>query len=128
MADPAKLTVVIVTHEHAAFIDACLTALVPEAEALGAEVIVVDNASIDQSAAIARSHHSVQVFVNETRRGFAANSNFGMGRGSGRYVLLLNPDTEVERGSLALLVTFMDQHPAVGQGPVAGRHPGLPLE
>ena len=46
------LSTIIVTHNHANYIGCCLNALVPEVVQLGGEVIVVDNASDDTSAAI----------------------------------------------------------------------------
>jgi N-acetylglucosaminyl-diphospho-decaprenol L-rhamnosyltransferase len=111
---PCPLSVVVVTHNHADFIGTCLDALLPEAAAIGAEVIVVDNRSDDASAAIAASFAGVRLMVAGRRQGFAANSNMGMAVARGRYLLLLNPDTEVMPGALAALVSFMDARPTVG--------------
>lgn len=108
------LSVITVTHNHAAFIGRCLSALVPEVAQIGGEVILVDNRSADDSAAIARQFPTVRVVVNPERRGFAANNNYGMAIAQGRYLLLLNPDTEVQPGALATLLTFMEQQPQVG--------------
>jgi N-acetylglucosaminyl-diphospho-decaprenol L-rhamnosyltransferase len=108
------LSVIIVTHNHAPFIGRCLAAVVPEVERLGGEVLLVDNRSSDDSAAIARRYPTVQLLINRTRRGFSANNNLGMALAKGRYILLLNPDTEVQPGALATLLTFMDEHPNVG--------------
>jgi N-acetylglucosaminyl-diphospho-decaprenol L-rhamnosyltransferase len=108
------LTTITVTHNHASYIGQCLDALVPEVEQLGGEVIVVDNRSDDDSAAIAQQHPSVKLHINNERQGFSANNNFGMAKAHGRYLLLLNPDTEIQPGALSQLIDFMDTHPQVG--------------
>lgn len=79
------------------------------------EVIVVDNASADGSAAMMR-HCFPQAFLveNDRNAGFAAANNQAIGRSRGRYVLLLNPDTVLQPGALASLVTFMGMYPEAG--------------
>jgi N-acetylglucosaminyl-diphospho-decaprenol L-rhamnosyltransferase len=67
-----------------------------------------------KAVAIARQHPTVQLHVNTTRQGFSANNNYGMALAKGRYLLLLNPDTEVQPGALEILIQFMDAHPQVG--------------
>lgn len=109
-----SLSAITVTHNHAHYIDRCLHTLVPEVNRLGGEVIVVDNYSDDNSAAIAHSYPDVRLYINSERRGFSANNNFGMALAKGRYLLLLNPDTEVLPGALEILIKFMDEHPHVG--------------
>ena len=113
-SDRIVLSVIIVTHNHAAYIGACLQALLPEAKQVEAEVIVVDNRSDDASAVTASQYSDVQVLVAPHRQGFSANCNLGMAQARGRYMLLLNPDTEVLPGALRALMTFMDAHPQVG--------------
>jgi len=107
------LSVITVTHNHAPYIGRCLAALVPQVAQLGGEVIVIDNRSDDASAAIAQAY-PVQLHINQTRQGFSANNNRGMAMAQGRYLLLLNPDTEVLPGALSTLIEFMEQHPQVG--------------
>lgn len=112
---PTKpLSVIVVTHNHAAYLARCLDSLIPPVAALGGEVIVVDNCSDDDSAAIAGQYREIRLCINQHRRGFAANSNYGMAQAAGRYLLLLNPDTEVLPGALENLIGFMDNHPRVG--------------
>jgi len=56
----------------------------------------------------------VQLIVNATNRGFAAANNQAIAQCSGRYVMLLNPDTEVVGEALTTLLDYMDDHPQVG--------------
>lgn len=108
------LSVISVTHNHSTYIGRCLDALVPEVSRIGGEVIVVDNCSDDKSAKIAKKYPNIAVYINSERRGFSANNNFGMAKANGRYLLLLNPDTEVQPGALDQMIDFMESHPQVG--------------
>jgi GT2 family glycosyltransferase len=79
------------------------------------EIIVVDNASSDGSAAMVRERFpSVQLIENATNVGFARANNQGLAQAAGRYAVLLNPDTAVEPGALETLAAFMDAHPRAG--------------
>jgi hypothetical protein len=79
------------------------------------QVIVVDNASSDGSARMVReSFPDVRLVTNRENRGFPAANNQGIAAAEGRYVLLLNPDTEIVGDALRELVAFADQHPDVG--------------
>ncbi|MGD1995539.1 MAG: glycosyltransferase family 2 protein [Anaerolineae bacterium] len=82
---------------------------------LRSEVIVVDNGSTDGSADMVRVEFPrVHLIANAENPGFAAANNQGLAIAQGRYVLFLNPDTEVVGGALARMVTFADAHPDVG--------------
>ncbi|MDW8319305.1 MAG: glycosyltransferase family 2 protein [Anaerolineae bacterium] len=80
---------------------------------LTTEVIVIDNASTDGSAAMVRERFPwARLMQNGENVGFARANNQGIAAASGRYVALLNPDTVVHPGALEALVAFMDEHPA----------------
>lgn len=79
------------------------------------EIIVVDNASSDGSAEMVRNEFPhVRLIANTTNRGFTGGNNDGLAQARGRYVLLLNPDTEVVGDALATMVAYADAHPQVG--------------
>jgi GT2 family glycosyltransferase len=81
----------------------------------GTEIVVVDNGSIDGTAqAIRERHPSVVVDEAGANLGFARGVNRGVAESTGAYVLLLNPDTIVQRGSLANLLSFARVHPEYG--------------
>lgn len=80
-----------------------------------AEIILVDNASNDGTVAMAHeSFPNVHCIANGVNRGFAAANNQALSRATGRYMLLLNPDTEVRPGTVAQVVSYLDAHPDVG--------------
>jgi GT2 family glycosyltransferase len=83
------------------------------------EVIVVDNASTDGSAAaVAAGFPQVRLLCNATNAGFAAAHNAGAAVARGRYLVGLNPDTVVTAGWLAALIAPL-------RGPATGRPVGL---
>lgn len=115
MASCPDLSVVIVSHNHARYLTACLNSLRPEHHRIRLEVWVVDNCSVDGSAQLVREQFPfVRLLQNDVRRGFSANNNRALRLCSGRYALVLNPDTETPPGALDRWLRFMDAHPEVG--------------
>lgn len=81
----------------------------------GYEIIVVDNASSDGSSSAVRRHYpEVRVIENEFNRGFAAANNQAIEVSQGRYLLFLNPDTQVRGNAVTDLVRFLDRYPRAG--------------
>jgi GT2 family glycosyltransferase len=85
------------------------------------EWIIVDNGSTDGTPEAIRRAHPDACVIDARNRGFAAGNNVGLKVACGRYVLLLNPDVEVERGTLADMVRAMDERPEVGLASVVQR-------
>jgi N-acetylglucosaminyl-diphospho-decaprenol L-rhamnosyltransferase len=83
------------------------------------EIIVVDNASPDGTAATARARWpAVHVLDAGSNLGFAAANNLGIRQTFGELLLLLNPDTIVPPGAIDRLVAVLDRHPeAAAVGP-----------
>jgi len=81
----------------------------------GLEIIVVDNASHDDSVAMLRATFpDVQVIANTENRGFTGGNNQGLAAATGDFLLLLNPDTEVVDNALPRMVEYLQAHPDVG--------------
>ncbi len=113
------LTVVIVNWNVRELLRRCLRSVLASAAAsvppLGLQIIVVDNGSSDGSADMVRAEFpDVRLIANADNPGFAAANNQGLALARGRYVLLLNPDTECLGDSLPALVRYADAHPDVG--------------
>lgn len=105
--DAAPLGAVLVTHNSAHVLGACLDSL----RSYSVPVVVVDNASADGAAALAGAM-GARVIANETNRGFAAAANQGIAATASPFVLLLNPDVVLTASPLPLLEAF--QNPRVG--------------
>ncbi len=109
------VSIIIVGWNTRDFLRGCLQSLRDESGGVKSEVIVVDNASSDGSVEmIEREFPEVRVIRNAENRGFAAANNQGMAVASGRYVLLLNPDTRVLDRAVEKAVAFADAHPEAG--------------
>ena len=109
-----SLSVVIVSYSVRSLLARCLASIAAEPHPPD-EVIVVDNASADDSVALVREQFPhVQVIANEENRGFAVASNQGLRAARGTFLCLLNPDTQLFPGALDTLATFLSAHPNVG--------------
>ncbi|RLC60970.1 MAG: glycosyltransferase family 2 protein [Chloroflexota bacterium] len=109
------LSIVIVNWNVRDLLRRCLHSIPNLQSSPSGEVIVVDNASTDGSVEMVRAEFpGVHLIANADNRGFPAANNQGIAVAQGRYVLLLNPDTEVVGDALATMVAFADAHPDVG--------------
>jgi GT2 family glycosyltransferase len=107
--------VVIVNWNTANLLQACLQSCLASPPPGGMDLIVVDNASSDDSLARALAFEpAVRVITNQHNAGFARANNQGLAESQGDYALLLNSDTTVPPGALAGLVEFMEGHPEAG--------------
>jgi GT2 family glycosyltransferase len=121
------LLVVIVNYRTAKLTVNCLRSLAPEVQSLpGTQVVVVDNASGDDSVATISGAIAAAgwgdwatLLPSDHNGGFAYGNNLAIRPtlntdNSPAYYLLLNPDTEVRPNALKTLLDFMEQHPEVG--------------
>src|SRR5688572_2370036 len=102
-----RASVVVVTHNNLLFTKLCLHSVLAQTDDVAYELIVVDNASTDDTPAYLRELASlnphVRVICNDTNRGFAAANNQGLAIARGKVLVLLNNDTIVSRGWLSRL-------------------------
>jgi GT2 family glycosyltransferase len=95
-------------------LDACIASLGRAVSSVSYEVIVVDNASIDGSPELVRTKYPwVKLIANKRNVGYATACNQAIRVSSGRYIMLLNPDTILHEGAIDELVRFMDSHKCV---------------
>ena len=99
------VSIVVVTWNSAPFLHRCLEALHAQTYR-PTEVIVVDNASTDESREIAKG---ATVIANETNRGFSAAVNQGIARANGEFVLLCNPDAFLDPRYIEAIVDVMGE-------------------
>ena len=110
-----QVSVVIVNWNTRDLLVACLRSLAALAGGVHCQIIVVDNASSDDSVeTVQRCFPEVRVIQNTRNLGFAKANNIGLAACSGDYICLVNSDIEVLEGCLPRLVAFMQAHPEVG--------------
>lgn len=114
------LSIVIVTWNSEAWIQRCLESIFKQISEITFEVIVVDNASQDKTLQLAmNAFPGVKIIDNQDNKGWATAVNQGIEAAQGRYICVLNPDTQSVDHTMERLVAFMDEYPAIG---VAGPH------
>ncbi|TCD48951.1 glycosyltransferase family 2 protein [Chlorobium sp. N1] len=109
------VSVLVVSYNTKDILRNCLQALLANSTGVLMEVLVVDNDSMDGSAAMVHDEFpDVRLIDNHVNSGFAAANNQAYRVAEGDYILLLNPDAYVREGSVANAVAFMEQTPECG--------------
>ncbi len=109
LTDIPVASIVIVNYNGRALLEPCLRETLSQAKALGAEVILVDNASTDGSAQLVRREFPGVVLVcNERNEGFAGGANEGVRAARSDSVVLLNNDAIPEAGWLETLLRELE--------------------
>lgn len=109
------VSVILVNWNGCALLEKALSALFTTTHRVTMQVIVVDNASSDDSVAMVRRRFpQTTLLVNSKNVGFARANNQALELVEGRYILLLNTDTFVHDGAVDGMVAFMDTHPDAG--------------
>jgi N-acetylglucosaminyl-diphospho-decaprenol L-rhamnosyltransferase len=107
-----SVSAVVVSYNSAAYLPGCVASL--RAEGL-TDVVVVDNASSDASVAgVVASDPAVTVVQAGANLGFGTGVNRGADVATGDYLLVLNPDTVVEPGTVKALSEALDRDPGLG--------------
>jgi hypothetical protein len=104
---------IIVSHNGKHWLEPALVSLFKHMGEIELDVVVVDNGS-DGSADYVEEHFPGVRTVRCPNRGFGHANNRGLEIADARYVLFINPDTEVLEGTLAELVAELDRQPQVG--------------
>ncbi len=118
-----KVSVIVVTYNNLELTKACLHSVEAHSNYSNYEVIVIDNASSDESPDYlrqwAQQGDNRTVILNPDNKGFAAANNQGLLAATGDYLVLLNNDTYVTPGWIASLVKHIERNPKIGLlGPV----------
>lgn len=104
-----KLSVIILNYNTRYFLELCLHSVVKALENLPAEIIVVDNASSDDSVGMLKQlFPEVRCILNQQNIGFAAGNNIGAKAARGSYICFLNPDTLVGEDTFETLLQVAD--------------------
>ena len=110
-----KLSVIIVNYNVRHFLEQCLNSVFKALAQINGEVIVVDNASVDDSVdMIIQQFPGVKLIASTQNLGFAKANNLGVQNALGEYILILNPDTILPEDCLERCLEFMSSHSKVG--------------
>lgn len=115
------ISAIVVNYNAGIFLRRCVHSLLNCPLAI--EVIVVDNASTDESVATVEGLENVRVIRNSNNAGFAAACNIGLGYSSANYLLFLNPDCTFFPGTLIEILKHMCRDEKVGMAGGLLTHP-----
>lgn len=109
------LSVIIVSYNVKYFLEQCLHSVEKASEYIAVEIYVVDNNSADGSVQmVAEKFPAVKLIANDVNLGFAKANNQAIRLASGKYILLLNPDTLVQEDTFSKCVAHMDEFSDIG--------------
>ncbi len=107
-----QLSIVIVNYNVCDLLLNAVASVYVALQGIQGEIIVVDNASSDGAIeTLNRIYPDVITIPLDRNLGFGAANNIGIERSVGDYILLLNPDTVVQEGTLRTMLDFMEAHP-----------------
>jgi len=108
-----ELSIVIVSFNTCDVTRRCLEAIMAQARGLEYEIIVVDNASSDDTVAMIRNEFpSVKIICNTGNKGFAAGQNTGLKQAQGEYLMILNSDVILLNNAASILVERLCSGPS----------------
>ncbi|MEW6203538.1 MAG: glycosyltransferase family 2 protein [bacterium] len=110
------LSIIIITLDAFPLLRRCIESIRTSVRKISFEIIVVDNGSADGTADWLSGQKEIRTIRNEHNRGVAPARNQGLKEARGRYLLILDVDTEVERAALDTLVWQMESYPRTGIG------------
>lgn len=115
---PSVVSVLVVNYRSTALLEKCLNSLLDCTAARQLQIIVVDNASPDfDESRLAARYPTVQFLPQSNNTTYTGGNNLAFGKATGKYILLLNPDTRVDGPAIANAIRHFDDDPRlVAQG------------
>jgi N-acetylglucosaminyl-diphospho-decaprenol L-rhamnosyltransferase len=109
----ANTSVLIVSFNCWELLNACLKTIY-SSDSPHKEIIVIDNNSVDETCENLRKYYpEVRIIENDSNVGHTKAVNQGCRISSGKYILLLDADTEVSKDCVGLLTSFLESHPHI---------------
>ena len=115
-----KISIVVLTYNNLDYNKKCIESILNRTAYPNYELIVVDNLSTDGTRDYLKTlnHPKIKVILNENNLGFAAGNNVGIKAADGKYIMLLNNDTEVTAGYITNMIKHIEQNGFKMVGPV----------
>ncbi len=110
-----QLSIVILNYNVRYFLEQCVRSVEKAIANLDAEIIVVDNASPDDSVAMLKSRFTnVKLIESKENSGFPKGNNIGVAEAKGKYICILNPDTVVAEDTFEKVLAFAESKQDLG--------------
>jgi GT2 family glycosyltransferase len=110
-----RLSVIILNYNVSKFLQQCLYSVTRAVQGIDAEIIVVDNASSDDSCLMVRSLFPEVILIeNQENYGFPKGNNVAAAKAKGEFLCILNPDTVVAEDTFIKTLAFHESRPNAG--------------
>lgn len=111
----AEISIIIVNWKVRPLLEKCLKSILVDTADFATEIFVVDNDSRDGTPEMIMAEFpQVTMIALPYNRGFAKANNLALKQASGKYIFLLNPDTEVQLGFFKTIIQYFETHPQIG--------------
>jgi GT2 family glycosyltransferase len=109
------LSIIIVSYNSSSYLKDCIDSLLKYRPLFQFEIIVVDNASTDDSVHLVEKNYPyARLIINKRNMGFAAANNIAIRKSNSKYLLLINSDCEVYENSIQAMVSYMEDNAGTG--------------
>src|SRR3989304_1241155 len=109
------LTICIVSWNCIDILRKCLASILKYSEGLKIQIIVVDNASVDNTIGIiSREFPQAELIGNDVNKGFGSANNQAVKKGKGRFILFLNPDVVIIKPCFKQMIDYLENDYGVG--------------
>lgn len=108
------LSIIIVNYNSKSVLQDCLASLLNSSLEIHYEVFVIDNASSEDISDLESRFCDFKFLYNKKNLGFAAANNIGIKLAKGKFILLLNPDTIVNKDSFQPMLNYLGNNPQTG--------------
>ena len=103
-----QLSVIILNYNVRYFLEQCVLSVQKALEGIDGEIIVIDNASSDDSCEMMKAKFPhIKLIENKDNLGFPKGNNIGVAQAKGEYVCVLNPDTVVAEDTFSKILSFV---------------------
>ena len=103
-----QLSVIILNYNVRYFLEQCVLSVQKALEGIDGEIIVIDNASSDDSCEMMKTKFpNIKLIENKDNLGFPKGNNIGVAQAKGKYICILNPDTVVAEDTFSKILSFV---------------------
>lgn len=108
------VSIIVLSYNTASLLESCLTSLITYAPKTPYEIIVVDNASHDESVSLVKKKFPrVRLIENKENAGFAKGGNIGARHAKGDFLLFFNSDAQLQK-PLDEMISFLQKNDTIG--------------
>lgn len=107
------VSIIIINYNTRKLTSNCINSIFQKTTNITFEIILVDNASTDDSRDYFENDTRIRYIYSNDNLGFGCGNNLGYQYAKGKYIFLLNSDTELINNAIFELVNFLDEHPEI---------------